>query len=67
MKFQNLSNGKSDGFVLFYLKDGKLHSVLLNEDAVDVLDATLGCLNAVNGNKTINITKCDKSVVMGML
>ena len=38
---ENLSDGVKDGFVLFYLKDGKLNSVLLDQEQVNVLDVSL--------------------------
>lgn len=67
MKFQNLSDGISDGFALFYLKDGKLCSVLLNEDEAKMLDLMLKTLNLMDKTKPIEIVKCDKNVMMEML
>ena len=67
MKFQNLSDGTSDGFALFYLKDGKLCSVLLNEDEATILDLMLNTLNATDKTKPIKISKCNKNVIMSML
>lgn len=40
-KWNNLSNGETDGFVLFYLKGGKLHPVLLSQDQADMLDLSI--------------------------
>jgi hypothetical protein len=37
----NLSDGTTDGFALFYIKDGKLCSVVLNQDQKEMLDLTL--------------------------
>ena len=37
----NLSDGTTDGFALFYIKDGKLHSVVFNQEQKDMLDLTL--------------------------
>lgn len=67
MKFQNLSDGTKDGFALFYLKDGKLNSVLLNEDEATVLDLMLNTLNATDKTKPIKIKKCDNNIIMSML
>jgi len=41
-EYNNISNGITDGFVLFYMKDGKLKSVGLNKDEADRLDIILG-------------------------
>ncbi len=38
---ENLSDGISDGFVLFYIKDKKLNTVLLNEEQAQTLDMML--------------------------
>ena len=40
-RFNNLSNGIDDGVVLFYLKDGKLHPILLNADQAEMLDLVI--------------------------
>ena len=37
----NLSDGEIDGFVLFYIKDKKLCSVVLNTEQKEMLDLTL--------------------------
>ena len=39
--WNNLSNGKSNGFVLFYMKDGMLHPVLLTKEQADLLDLSI--------------------------
>lgn len=41
VKYTNVSDGESDGFVLFYVKNKKLHSVLLNEIQASLLDLSL--------------------------
>lgn len=40
-KFQNLSNGQSDGVVIFYMKNGKLHPVALTKDQAQMLDIAI--------------------------
>ena len=40
-EYQHLSDGFSDGFAIFYIKDGKLNSVLLRADEAIKLDALL--------------------------
>jgi len=40
-KWTNISDGKSNGFVLFYMKDGMLHPVLLTKDQADMLDISI--------------------------
>ena len=37
----NLSDGMRDGFVLFYLKNQKLNSVLITQEQSDILDMML--------------------------
>ena len=37
----NLSDGIRDGFVLFYLKNQKLNSVLITQEQADMLDMML--------------------------
>ena len=41
MKFKNLSDGKTDGIVLFYMKNEKLHPVGLSEEQAMMLDVLL--------------------------
>jgi len=38
---KNLSDGKTDGIVLFYLKDKKLYPIALTKEQVDMLDITI--------------------------
>ena len=38
MNFNNLSDGKSDGIVLFYMKDGKLKPIGLVQEQAEALD-----------------------------
>jgi hypothetical protein len=40
-EFTNLSDGNSDGIVLFYMKEGMLYPVLLNKDQAEMLDITI--------------------------
>ena len=37
-KYKNLSNGTSDGVVLFYMKNQMLYPVLITKDQVEMLD-----------------------------
>lgn len=37
-KYKNLSNGFSDGLVLFYMKDKMLHPVKITKDQAEILD-----------------------------
>ena len=64
-KYNNLSNGTTDGFTLFYLKDGKLCSVLLNEEQAQCLDLSLGV--AFGSQDKIRVVKCDKQIMNDML
>jgi len=64
MTLENLSDGKSDGFALFYLKDGKLNSVMLTEDQVTALDLML---KVVFGEEKATIVNCDESVIRNMI
>ena len=64
-KYNNLSDGTIDGFTLFYLKDGKLYSVLLNEEQAQCLDLSLGV--AFGSQDKIRVVRCDKQVVNEML
>ena len=44
---KNLSDGKSDGIVIMYCKNGTVYPVGLNQDQADMLDLTLGiCLQS---------------------
>ena len=38
MEFNNLSDGKSDGIVLFYMKEGKLKPIGLCQEQAEALD-----------------------------
>ena len=40
-KYNNLSDGKSDGIVLFYVKEGKIKPVVFSQDQADMLDIVL--------------------------
>ena len=44
LKLSNLSNGESDGLVMFYMKDGKVKPIALNEDQYNMLDVTIGAI-----------------------
>lgn len=41
IELNNLSNGETDGIVLFYLKNGSLHPILLNEEQAIMLDMVI--------------------------
>ena len=49
----NLSDGVKDGLVMFYLKDQKLHSVLITQEQAEVLDIYL---KLAFGNNTVKIS-----------
>lgn len=49
----NLSDGVKDGFVLFYLKNQKLNSVLITQGQADILDMML---NVVFGDEVVRIS-----------
>ena len=49
----NLSDGIKDGFVLFYLKNQKLNSVLITQEQSDILDMML---NVVFGDEVVRIS-----------
>jgi len=38
----NMSDGKSDGFVLMYCQNGVIYPVALRESEVEMLDLTIG-------------------------
>lgn len=38
LKLINLSDGTTNGIVLFYMKNGKLHPILLKEEQAQMLD-----------------------------
>ncbi len=40
-KYQNLSDGKSDGFILLYVQDGKVKPIGLTQDQASMLDLSL--------------------------
>jgi len=42
MELKNMSDGKSNGLALVYLKDGILYPVGLTQDQLDALDLTIG-------------------------
>lgn len=42
MTLNNLSDGKSDGLVLFYAKDGTLYPIGLSEEQAQAIDLTIG-------------------------
>ena len=54
-KYINLSNGKSDGFVLFYVKDGIIYPVLLREQQAQAVDMMLGI--AIEGKVALALNK----------
>ena len=40
-KYKNLSDGVSDGIVLFYMKNRMLHPVMITKDQIEMLDLAL--------------------------
>lgn len=59
-KFKNLSDGTSDGFAVFYLKDGKLNTVALTQEQADMLDL---CIQIPFQESGVRITPADPKVV----
>ena len=50
---RNLSDGKSDGIVIMYCKNGVIYPVGLNQEQCDILDLSIGIcfqgtLNIIN-------------------
>ena len=41
-KYDNLSDGNTDGFVLFYRKADKLHPLVLSSEQADLMDYAIG-------------------------
>lgn len=52
----NLSDGVNDGFALFYIKDGKLVSVGMNQEQADSLDLLL---KVAFGDKPVKLIPAD--------
>lgn len=44
MDLKNMSNGKSDGVCLFYMKDSKLKTVALSKSDVEQLDVMMALI-----------------------
>lgn len=53
VNMNNLSDGIKDEFVLFYLKNQKLNSVLITQEQADILDMML---NVVFGDEVVRIS-----------
>lgn len=49
----NLSDDVKDGFVLFYLKNQRLNSVLIKQEQADILDMML---NVIFGDEVVRIS-----------
>ena len=64
MVFYNISNGKSDGFTLFYIKGGKLCTVLLSQEQADALG--LAVKTPFRDDK-VSIMQADPKVIKGYL
>ncbi|WP_461206902.1 hypothetical protein [Clostridium sp. DL1XJH146] len=44
----NMSDGKTDGVIIMYCKDGQIYPVALNKDDLEMLDLSLGiCLKEI--------------------
>ena len=39
--WKNISDGKSDGIVIMYMKDEELHAVALTQEQADMLDLSI--------------------------
>jgi len=64
MGFYNISNGKNDGYVLFYLKGGKLCNVLLTQNQIETLALAL---KIGFGDDKVSIMQADPKVIKGYL
>ena len=64
MGFYNISNGKNDGYVLFYLKGGKLCNVLLTQKQMETLDLAL---KIGFGDDEVSIMQADPKGIKGSL
>lgn len=42
MELKNMSDGKSDGLALVYVKDGTIYPVGLTQDQLDAIDLMIG-------------------------
>ena len=65
MKFENLSNGQSDGVVLFYMKGGKLMPIALNMEQAKLLDISITI--PFKDDKMVVDSKSNINVVNGVL
>jgi len=43
----NLSDGNTDGIVLFYQKDHKVYPVILNQEQIDFMEAMFGAFGTL--------------------
>ena len=62
----NMSDGKNDGIVIMYCKNGTIYQVGLNQEQLDMLDLSIGAcfpgvLNVINKPQgTIELVKAGK-------
>jgi len=63
-KFENLSDGESDGFIVFYLKDKKICAVVLNEEQAQGLDLSL---KLAFGKDKARICPIDENIMIKMI
>lgn len=47
MQFTNLSDGKTDGLALFYIKDGTIYPIGLTKDQATMLDISVAVLGTI--------------------
>ena len=60
MELKNLSNGDTDGFALFYIKDKRLATVVLNKEQTEKLDIML---QAVFTGSTVRVIESDRESI----
>ncbi len=48
---KNMSDGKSDGIIIMYAKDGTIYPVALSTEQIEMMDITIGL--ALQNNLTI--------------
>lgn len=64
MEFVNITDGVSDGFALFYMKDGKICSVLLTQAQATMLDLVI---STVFGDDRARVVPIDDELIRRMM
>lgn len=65
MELKNMSDGKSDGLCLFYMKDSKLKGVLLSKSDLEQLDVTLALI--FNKDNALTVCSLDPEVIKELI